>query len=69
MAESLLQRVVAPLAADRDQLADAVADALALHQDTPGQCTTRNSRWPCTMVLALHEAKPARPELQSNPVN
>ncbi|MFZ3475425.1 hypothetical protein ACODT4_41130 [Streptomyces sp. 2.9] len=57
-AESLLHRVIAPLAADRDQLAGAVADALALHQDAAGQCTTCNSPWPCATALALGQTQP-----------
>lgn len=55
-AESLLQRVVAPLAADRDRLAGAVADAAALHQEAEGQCGTCRTAWPCVTARALgHE--------------
>ncbi|MER6253544.1 hypothetical protein ABT224_19535 [Streptomyces sp. NPDC001584] len=57
-AESLLRRVIAPLADERDRLAGAVADALALHQDTAGRCSTCDSPWPCTTVLALGQTRP-----------
>ncbi|MFD6534908.1 hypothetical protein [Streptomyces goshikiensis] len=53
-AESLLHRVIAPLAGGRDQLAGAVADALALHQaDATDQCGTCRTAWPCATALAL----------------
>ncbi|MFD5878465.1 hypothetical protein [Streptomyces yangpuensis] len=56
--ESVLQRVIAPLAAERDRLAGAVADVLALHADTAGQCITCDSPWPCTTALALGQPQP-----------
>ncbi|MFF9010932.1 hypothetical protein ACF087_34805 [Streptomyces goshikiensis] len=63
-AESLLRRVIAPLATERDRLASAVADALALHKETGGQCSTCDSPWPCTTVLALGQTQP--PEAAGN---